>query len=100
MSKLLTSDERMEFMAWERLFESDGWRLLTEDMHEEVEVGPGYWFANASDWEQLVAARVRLRVISELLAYPDIIRTRKENLLISREQQALDQAESNSTEHL
>jgi hypothetical protein len=46
--KLLTPAERAEFRALEKMFEGDGWQFVMSRMQEEQDIGPEYYFWNAT----------------------------------------------------
>jgi hypothetical protein len=97
-NKLLTPQERQEFRELEDTFGSPGWRHVKRVLQEEVDQGPAYWFANAENWEQILAARARLRAVYELLNYETIAENRKANLLQGRAYELADKEEDTSTE--
>jgi hypothetical protein len=97
-NNLLTPQERQEFRDLEHMFESPGWRHIKRMLQAEVDQGPAHWFANAENWEQLVAARARTRAVFELLNYETVIENRKENLLKGRAYELADKQEDVPTE--
>jgi hypothetical protein len=99
-TQMLTPQERTEFRELEQTFGSAGWRHITRVMQEEVENGPAYWFANATCWEDIVAARARMRAVLELLNYETITENRKANLVHGRAMQVSDEADDKALEGL
>ena len=97
---LLTDDERDHYRKWEQMFQSEGWGLLQKEMGAEVEAIPLQSFTNANSYEEMVALRVRARVIAELLSYEEIVRLRKEHLMMSRQQDREATLESESVKNL
>lgn len=93
--KLLTDDERGHFRKWEQFFESDGWELLLKELSAEAETAPAELFWGVRSWDELVAARSRMQTVNQLIAYPDIIKLRKENLMQQRDLELEDALEAN-----
>lgn len=93
----LTGEEQEIFYEYEKMFDSVGWKQLTEELEKELEALPSVAFLNAKNYEEIIAHRVRARVVAEILHYPTLIEARKEALLIERDQEEQEArfAESN-----
>jgi hypothetical protein len=97
--QLLTPEERTEFREMERMFESAGWRSIITRLQQELEHGPVYWFWNAQNWEDVVAARARCRAVAELANYETMSQNHKDNLLQGRRMKAVDEADDASLQN-
>jgi hypothetical protein len=95
----LLDDERGHFRKWENMFQSEGWELMIKEIQTELEDIPERAFTSSKNFDELVAFRVRARVLAELLAYPAIIEQRKEQLQTSRKMEQAD-AEDSIANHL
>jgi hypothetical protein len=98
--KLLTPAERAEFRALEKMFEGDGWQFVMSRMQEEQDIGPEYFFWNATCWEDIIAARARIRAVLELANFETMTENRKANLIQGRQFEAVDKLEDESLKHL
>jgi hypothetical protein len=98
--KLLTPAERAEFRALEKMFEGDGWQFVMSRMQEEQDMGPEYWFWNATCWEDIIAARARIRAVLELANFETMTENRKANLMQGRQFEAADKLEDESLKYL
>jgi len=98
--KLFTDDEFGHFEKWRHLFECEGWQLLVKEMEKELEDLPMAAFTTAKSFDEVVAMRVRARVIVEMLSYPTIIEQRKEHLVQEREFEASEQEDDDGARNL
>lgn len=96
---LLTQAERQEFRELEDMFGSAGWRHIATRLREEIEHGPAYWFHNAQSWDQILAARARIRAVVELLNYETTTENRKANLIEGRKIEQQDNQADESLEY-
>jgi hypothetical protein len=85
--KYLNDDERAHFAKWDKLFQSEGWELLKEELQKELDEGPAQYFLSAKTFEELLSARARIQTVAQLVAYDRIIALRKENLMHQRREQ-------------
>lgn len=88
--KHLTDDERGYFRDLENLFNSPGWARLSAEWQEEVDGLPDQVFFSANNWEEVLTARTRQRVLMELLNLPEQTEANKDGLINTRETEAED----------
>ena len=98
--KYLTDDERGIFREWENMFDTAGWALLKKELQAELDAVPEVAFLTAQNYDEIVAFRVRAKVVAELLAYESIIEQRKESIIVGREQEAEDNRIAASSDYL
>lgn len=91
----LTDDERAHFQKWESLFASEGWELFTKELQTELDDLPNRGFADAKNWEEVLAGRAAEKKLREILHYPNEIELRKQHLLLERKWEAEEAAEAN-----
>lgn len=84
---LLTDEERSMFHDFESMFNSDGWSRLMKEYEVELRELPIQAFETAKNFDEIVQARIRLAMLSELALYPEIIEARKQNIIQVREQE-------------
>jgi hypothetical protein len=82
------------------MFDTPGWTTLKKQLQEELDNLPLMAFYSAKDFEELVAYRVRARLLGEMIAFEEIIAQQKEELLLTREQEKEDEDISTSLENL
>lgn len=73
----MDAKQRDFFVAMESLFESTGWKLLTDGWKEESERLAQEVFFNAKDYDDVRDARVRHELLMELLTLPGHIERQK-----------------------
>lgn len=88
MRDYLTDEEQRVFYDYEKMFQTEGWRRLMNEVQAELDALPEQCFLAAKNYEEVRAYRVRATVLAELIAYEDIINQRKQVLETEREQAA------------
>lgn len=83
---LLSDDERSYYGSFESMFLSDGWRHLLNEFGAEQKQRPEESFWQATNWDDIVLARVRLSLLLELQNYEAVIEHRKAHLIHEREE--------------
>lgn len=73
----LTDEQTQFFSAMESMFNSAGWKLLSQGWRQEQQMLPESAFFNAKTETDLQEDRVRYRLISELLSLPEEIARQK-----------------------
>lgn len=84
----LTDDEKGHFRKWESLFENEGWKLLVEELQQELDAAPRELFLSVKSYEELLAARERLRAVAYFINYEQVIQLRKDHIIHQRRQEA------------
>lgn len=88
MAVELSDGDKSLFMDMESLFEHPGWNRLVQGWHEETRMLPEAAFYNAKSMDDMLAFRVRMGLLRELLDLPNTLSNRKQELLAGNEQAA------------
>lgn len=96
MGSLLRPDEQAHFMELESLFNSAGWSRLSKMLEEQLAGVPEQVFWNATKFEEVLVARVRMQEQLALLRMPLVLEGQKENLIRER-LEAADEAHAAQT---
>lgn len=70
--------QKQFFSAMESLFESPGWKLLSDGWREEQERLPMDAFFNAKDFEYVTERRIRYELLTQLIELPSQIDAQRE----------------------
>jgi hypothetical protein len=97
---VLTNEEKRIKREWQELFDSPGWGRFRAQLQEELDNLPTVAFYNAKTLDELVAYRVRARLLGEFIAFEDIIKRQEEELLMTREQERMDREETDALRNL
>lgn len=95
--RLLSASEREYFFHFEQMFASQGWKQLCGELDDDIRDLPERMFTNATSFEELQIARKCMDKVKEVLAYPDIIQSRKEQAVTLLEMERDQQNEAGST---
>ncbi len=74
---LLTDEQKSFYSDMEQTFNTAGWALLIKGWKEEQEALPENVFFNAATIEQVNDARIRYKLLDELIKLPEIIDAQK-----------------------
>jgi hypothetical protein len=86
MAGVKLAPEQQEFFSnMETTFLSGGWELLSQGWKEERDALIGGAFFGAKSFEDVVAARIRYQLLSDLLSLPDTIEAQKQAILDPQE---------------
>jgi hypothetical protein len=81
----LTPQQQEFYASMEMTFMSPGWALMTQGWREEQEKLPLDTFFNAKDMDYVRAARVRFKLLDELINLPATIAQQKLNVVDNAE---------------
>lgn len=82
----LNSEQQQFFAAMENTFRSPGWSMLANGWREDQKGLAEQMFFGAKNMEDVESARVRYRLLNELVQLPDVIAGQKAAILESSEQ--------------
>ena len=77
---MLTDSQKQFFMELETTFNTPGWHRLKQGWQEELDSIPEATFQNAEDIEYVKEARIRWRLLQDLVDLPDEIEKQREAL--------------------
>ncbi len=81
MATKLTSEQSEFFSNMETTFLSGGWELLSQGWKEERDALIGATFFGAKSFDDIVAARIRYQLLSDLLALPETIEKQRQAII-------------------
>lgn len=77
----LNSEQQQFFAAMENTFRSPGWTMLANGWREDQKGLAEQMFFGAKNMEDVESARVRYRLLNELVQLPDVIAAQKTAIL-------------------
>ena len=95
-----SNEEKRIQREWRELFESPGWQRFIKEKQEELDAIPTVAFYSAKDLDELVAYRVRARLLGEVIAQESIVEKQNQERLMELEQEEEDKEQIESLKHL